>query len=228
MSPVSAEGEAADKVELARLVDECTDVAEAQQVMAGRLGLFGPADRVLDVGCGRGAFVRMLQDSGRRAVGIDSSSAAVRAACADGLEVLAGDAVAVLRRLNLQGERFDGVMLAHVIEHFAPAEAADLLAAIAAVLRAGGKLVVVTPNFHNLIVATELFWLDPTHVRPYPRPLIERLGQRAGMSVLHSGADPATRPRRTYWKRSLATLRSLLSGADRSSGLDSLVVLTKP
>ena len=91
----------------------------------------------------------------------------------------------------------------------------------------GGRLLVVTPNSRNLIVLSEVFWLDPTHVRPYPRALVERLGRAAGFTTVASYDDPASVPHRGFVRRWLAALRSRLSGADRSAPMDSVVVFDK-
>ena len=76
-------------------------------------------------------------------------------------------------------------------------------------------LLVATPNIQNHIVWSQVFWLDPTHVRPYPRPLLERLGEAAGFLVLASFDDANTRPRRAPGRAAIALVRSLLSGVDK-------------
>ncbi|MEZ6038110.1 MAG: class I SAM-dependent methyltransferase [Planctomycetota bacterium] len=214
--------------DLSRLVDDCTDPAAAQVVQRGYLRWFAKDAAVLDVGCGTGGFLQLLRESGRRGVGIDSSHAAAARCRQLGLDVHHGEAFAVLADLARDGRSFGGVMLAHVLEHLDGQAAQALLTAIAAVLAPGGTLLVATPNFANLIVATEVFWLDPTHVRPYPRQLIERLGRAAGLQVVASFDDPLTTPRRTWWRRAVARCRSALGGADRSSPMDAVVVLRKP
>lgn len=104
----------------------------------------------------------------------------------------------------------------------------ELFAGLAAALAPGGRAVLVTPDPTNLVVITEVFWLDPTHVRPWPRPLLEALGRAAGLTVVESYGDPATTPRRPPLRRLLARIRSALSGADRSGPMDSVVVLGRP
>jgi SAM-dependent methyltransferase len=103
-----------------------------------------------------------------------------------------------------------------------------LIAACARVLEPGGRLLIATPNACNLIVLEETFWLDPTHVRPYPRALLERMGSAEGLHVVASYDDPTTSPRRPFLRRAIAQLRSWLSGADRSGPMDSVVVFEKP
>jgi O-antigen chain-terminating methyltransferase len=40
-----------------------------------------------------------------------------------------------------------------------------------------------TPNPENVIVATQTFWLDPTHVRPLPPALLEVVVIDAGLEI---------------------------------------------
>jgi SAM-dependent methyltransferase len=201
------------------------DEEEDRAVARGRLRHFTGARRVLDLGCGRGTFLGLLREAGIAGLGADLDPAPARAA---GHEVVEGEAGEVLAALAARGERFDGVLASHLVEHLPPDRVPALLAGIAAVLSSGGRAVLVTPNAKNLLVLTETFWLDPTHVRPWPRPLLERLGEAAGLRVVASYDDPATVPRRAPLRRLLARLRSPLSGADRSGPLDSVVVLGKP
>lgn len=211
-------------IDLATLAQGFVDPQQDRAVKRGYLRWFAGAARVLDLGCGHGAFLAVARAAGLDAIGCDASPAAIAACRAAGFTAEVGDAEAVLRR----GEHgADAMLCAHVVEHLPPAQVASLLAAIAAALAPGRHAVVVTPNVRNLIVLQETFWLDPTHLRPYPRPLLERLGRAAGLEVAASYDDASTRPRRAGIKRLLAWLRSRASGAERSSAMDAVVVFTK-
>jgi SAM-dependent methyltransferase len=198
---------------------------EVRAVQRGYLRHFAGAPRVLDLGCGRGTFLGLLREAGIVGIGVDRDPAPARAA---GHEVVGGEAEEVLAAAAARGERFDGVFASHLVEHLPPERVPALVEGIAAVLGPGGRAVLVTPNVRNLVVLTETFWLDPTHVRPWPRLLIERLGAAAGLRVIASYDDPATVPRRSLLRRLLARVRSVLSGADRSAPMDSVVVLGRP
>jgi O-antigen chain-terminating methyltransferase len=69
----------------------------------------------------------------------------------------------------------DGVMVAHLIEHLSPTDLAQLFRDIAKLVRPGGVAILATPNFKDWRVASEWFWLDPTHVRPYPPGAIQQI-----------------------------------------------------
>ncbi len=183
--------------------------------------------RVLDVGCGAGEFLVRLRSEGIDARGIDADPEAVRAATAAGCSVHRGDAAAILEAMAREGLRFDAVVLSHVVEHLDPERALALFDRIHAVLGPSGLLLVATPDVRNHIVLSELFWLDPTHVRPYPALLLERMGQATGFACTASLRDPTTKPRRAWWRRPLAWARSALGGVDKSGPQDLVVVLRR-
>ena len=214
--------------DLSRVADAFVDADADLATKRGYLARLGAPATVLDVGCGQGRFLDVLAERGIEGLGLDASSDAVAACVARGLTVLQGDGLVLLRRLHEDRRKFAGVVLAHVVEHFDGATVAEWIAACARVVMPGGRLLVATPNSRSLIVLEEVFWLDPTHVRPYPRALLEKLGRDAGLQVVASYDDSTTVPRRSLLRRVLARLRSLLSGADRSAPLDSVVVFEKP
>jgi hypothetical protein len=50
-------------------------------------------------------------------------------------------------------------------------------------LREGGILLLVTPNPEDITIISEVFWLDPTHVRPYPKLLLQSRLRSTGFRV---------------------------------------------
>jgi 2-polyprenyl-3-methyl-5-hydroxy-6-metoxy-1,4-benzoquinol methylase len=155
-----------------------------RQVQQRFVELFRGAAPVLDVGCGRGVFLELLRAAGIEAVGIDHSGESV-AACRErgftvhnqgALEYLAGAA-----------GRFGGIFCSHVIEHMGYDDAMHFLELCHGALREGGLVLLVTPNPEDLTIISEIFWLDPTHVRPYPKLLLERMLAANGFEVVRSG-----------------------------------------
>jgi SAM-dependent methyltransferase len=213
-----------DRNDLSSLARAFVDASSDPAVKQGYLRWFAGAGPVLDIGCGSGTFLDVLRLAGRAGRGIDASPQAVAACRSRGHDAICGDAIEVVRGLGQGGERFEGALLAHVVEHLVPEAALRLLRAVAAVLAPGGTVVIATPDPRNRIVLEETFWLDPTHIRPYPAALLAQLCDAVGLRVVGSYRDPATVPRRPAWKRALARVRSVLSGADRSSPLDLVVV----
>ena len=77
-----------------------------------------------------------------------------------------------------------------------PERAQELLGAAYRATRPGGLIVIVTPNPRDWMVLSNIFWLDPTHVRPYPRQLVEVMLEAAGFVVEASGLRPTSGGRR--------------------------------
>jgi len=202
---------------LTRLLYRFADRGWVVRCQRPHLRFFDGRHRVLDVGCGRGIFLDLLRSAGHEPIGVDGNASAVAECRAQGFkEVAEADALAFLDARARAGETFDGVFASHLIEHLPGPEGIRLIAACAAVLAPGGRLVIVTPNAANLDVLTRTFWLDPTHVRPYPRALIEAVLEECGLHVVESFDDPRTIPR--------AVGPLLRFGAGTWTGMDSVVV----
>jgi SAM-dependent methyltransferase len=129
-------------------------------------------------------FLDELKAAGFSAFGVDRSPESVEACQSRGLEFIQSDA---LQYLELHANFHGGIFLSHVIEHFLPDQAEAFFALARRSLKPGGRLIVVTPNVADLWTMTEVFWLDTTHVRPYPLPLLKELCAQAGMKPIVSG-----------------------------------------
>jgi SAM-dependent methyltransferase len=102
-----------------------------------------PAGKLLDVGCGRGFFLRTAMDYGYSVSGIDVSEKAVNYA----RKVFQVDAESVPIE-NLSGQQYDAVTLWHVLEHFV--DPFIVLKQIRGMLSDGGVCIVEVPNLHSL------------------------------------------------------------------------------
>lgn len=179
-----------------------------------------PGLPVLDLGCGFGAFMELIRDRGIDIVGVDCVDEAVDVCRSMGFETFKDD---VLHFLEDKQESYGAVFCSHLIEHFEYADARRLLDLIAASLTPGGRTILITPNPASLEVA-EYFWLDPTHVRPYPLKLLSSMVEDAGFSVVHTGhRTPSGQPRRGIPRRLL--LKTILG--HHYGQLDSFVVAAK-
>jgi O-antigen chain-terminating methyltransferase len=144
--------------------------------------LLSDAAPVLDVGCGSGTLLESLARLGVTAEGVDLSRTAIEACTARGFKATLGDSLAFLAHRPDAG--YGAVFAGHVVEHMTPEDARLLVREAHRVLRPGGRLVILTPNPRNLYVAGEGFWTDPTHVRPYPAPLLRALALDAGFATV--------------------------------------------
>jgi O-antigen chain-terminating methyltransferase len=129
--------------------------------------------RIVDLGCGRGEWLEVLREGGFPALGVDINEAQAEAARELDLEIEIDDIIAWLSR---QKDRSIDLLSAfHVIEHLEFPVLLQLFREAVRVIKPGGGLLVETPNPESLIVGAYKFWLDPTHVRPYPPELITQL-----------------------------------------------------
>lgn len=146
--------------------------------------------KILEVGCGKGVLLSLLKEAGIAAYGIDLSPSVVDYCRTKGLEAHHADVLSHLRSLN--PDSLGGMFCAHVIEHMQPDDAITLLREAYRTLKKGARLIIITPNAKDLRT-TERFWLDVTHVRPYPEKLLRFLLQREGFIKVKAttGREPA-------------------------------------
>jgi len=154
------------------------------RVLRWYLPYFVGFHRVLDIGCGHGEFLQLLQEEGHEAVGIDIDPAMVATCRAQGLTAYEGDVIAWL---NTQTETFDAIFSSNVIEHMDAPMVQALIHGAHKALRPGGLLLIGTPNPESMIVQFHEFWRDPTHVRLYSRQLIEFFYVDAGFTNVQNG-----------------------------------------
>jgi SAM-dependent methyltransferase len=178
------------------------DAAYTRRLMRGYAAFFD-AGPVADLGSGRGFFLEALQDRGIQGIGVDISDEAIECAHALGIECVQKDVLEFLR----EAHQFQGVFASHLIEHLEPPVAEAMIARASEVLVPGGRFVIVTPNMADYHTLTELFWLDTSHVRPYPPRLIGALMERHGLAVDEIGHGQTPQGRRAIPRVLLGRLR---------------------
>jgi SAM-dependent methyltransferase len=146
-----------------------------------------PAGRLLDVGCGSGAFLAPMAELGWHTQGIDPDPAAVATARDAGLDVRQ----ATLADLDTdEHATFDAVTLSHVIEHLH--DPGGDLQRIQRLLRPGGLLWIATPNLEALGLrrfGRDWLGLDPPrHLVLFTRASLETLVREAGFEPLPAPA----------------------------------------
>lgn len=141
-----------------------------------------PADRksrILDLGCGHGAFLYALTQCGYTEVmGVDGSAEQVARACALGVgNVVDADLETYVR--TAPNGTWDAVVLFDVLEHFSKAKGFALLVEVRRCLRDGGTLLVHAPNTESPFGPRILFW-DITHETAFTRESVTQLLLAAG------------------------------------------------
>ncbi|MBD8577727.1 methyltransferase domain-containing protein [Pseudomonas syringae] len=134
--------------------------------------------KALDVGCGRGEWLEILQRNGFDPLGVDLDAGMLEACHALGLPVEQGDALAILKRLP--DASLTVVSGFHLAEHIPFDVLNELITEALRVLKPAGLLILETPNPENLVVGTQTFYLDPSHERPIPHLLLSFLADYCG------------------------------------------------
>jgi O-antigen chain-terminating methyltransferase len=134
------------------------------------LPYFAACRNVLDIGCGRGEFLKTMRDAGVPARGIELSRESVAACRLAGLDAEVADAFPYLA--GLPEGSLDGIFCAQVVEHLAPERLPELIRLCASSLAPGGVIAIETPNPECLAIFATHFYLDPTHTRPVPHSLL--------------------------------------------------------
>lgn len=151
---------------------------ERAAVVIQRLGI---SARILDFGCGDGAFLAAATRAGLEAVGLERSSTVAETACYRGLTVIKGDVLT----LTPPSTPFDGVTLWDVIEHLCYPR--KTLRRLLDWLRPGGLLFIQTPNCKGVSARLrgDKWWVyGPTdHLFMFSQATLQALLERVGMKT---------------------------------------------
>lgn len=147
-----------------------------------------PDSKILDLGSGRGDWLKLLRKEGFRASGVEVNEVFAEDSCKQGLEVVHEDMMVHLGRQP--DNSLDLVTAFHLIEHLDSEKLFRLLDEIKRILKPGGRVFMETPSSENLVVAACNFYADPTHYRPVnPHTLMFVLRQKGfidlGLQFLH-------------------------------------------
>ncbi|MFQ5823494.1 MAG: class I SAM-dependent methyltransferase [bacterium] len=144
------------------------------------LSYFKKVDNVLDIGCGRGEFLELLNEKSIPCYGIDILPIMVQHCQNKGLEVQEADAVTHLREVH--DKSLGSIFMAQFVEHQNLPYLNHLLSLCFQKLADQGICLIETINPHHP-EAMRWFYLDPTHTYPIYPEFLQWLCQSKGFKV---------------------------------------------
>jgi 2-polyprenyl-3-methyl-5-hydroxy-6-metoxy-1,4-benzoquinol methylase len=175
---------------------------EAKFRLIKRVAMPGPADRVLDAGCGSGTISDFLAHHAAHVVGADSNPEAIAFArtsfARSNLEFVLGQFEELVRL-----EPCDWIYSIEVIEHLYHEQVIDVLSLFKKLAKPGAHLFLTTPNYHSLWPMVE--WSldrhklipnlsEDQHVSHFSKALLKKSCERAGWKVEQLGTFNGVAP----------------------------------
>jgi SAM-dependent methyltransferase len=157
----------------------------------------------LDIGCGRGEFLKLLKEAAIPAKGLEINQLEYENLKSQNIDVELYDANSFLQ--NLDYNILTGISAFHIIEHMAPEYLRKFLELAHKRIATNGILILETPN-SKCSLARSNFYLDLSHIRPYPPELMAFMLEWYGLKdikVIYSSPCPknlmvANRPEDNY------------------------------
>lgn len=199
--------------------------------------LSGRSGRILDIGCGNGAFLLRAKDAGWEVEGLEPDPVAM---------AMANDAGLAVHSIGPEEfypeHRFDRVTLSHVIEHLH--EPRDVLAHCHRLLETGGELWLSLPNIAGIglrLYGRNWVALDPPRHLFLPRAVIlKRMLEEAGFrevqfvrrgcgarnALLPSDRYAGIRGARQHWVNAWVSLVDVVASLF-STAAEELVVISR-
>jgi len=139
--------------------------------------------KLLDIGCGNGAFMKRMISLGWECEGIDFDKNAIEACLKEGLNVSLGD----LSNQNIQNNSFDVITISHVIEHVD--NPFSLLSECYHILKPGGQIVIATPNSNSWLFRSifHSYWYPleiPRHFHIFNLTNLSTLINKVGFEII--------------------------------------------
>lgn len=118
----------------------------------------------VDIGCGRGEWLKLLEEQNLSAIGVDMNTEMVKFCQSQSLVAVEADALSYL-----EIQRDNSVALIsgfHIVEHIPFDIFFGIVKQIARVLEDGGIAIFETPNPENILVGSHYFYHDFSHKNP--------------------------------------------------------------
>lgn len=151
--------------------------------------LLGPgAHSLLDIGCGTGWTTRFWKEQGFDVTGLEPS-AARRKIAQERYDI---PVIGTYLEDAIVEEKFDLVILRHLIEHFA--DPRELVQKAAGFVAPGGVMLIIVPNINCLgryLFDTNWTWVLPWHCNFFSPRSVKRLVESVGLRLAMSWQAPS-------------------------------------
>lgn len=152
-------------------------------------------ERILEVGCGKGYFLRSIEERVKSATGLEFNDKAIRDKVTSAKILHAS-----IEEMAATGNKFDLVCAFHVLEHVT--EPRSFIEHALACLSENGTLVLSTPNYDNIVLRNQLDIFDapPHHMGHFAAATYKNIANQVGCSVSKVIIQPrkATLPTTTH------------------------------
>lgn len=138
---------------------------------------------ILDLGCGAGEWLELLMEHGYEPKGVDSNYLVISDALKENssLYIEIEDALDYLEKCS--DNCLDVITSLQMIEHLDLPVLFKLFDECRRVLKTGGMLMFTTPNPQNILTATYMFRVDPTHKNPIPVEVLQFYMRKWGFTI---------------------------------------------
>ena len=183
LGAVGVSGADIDYVEFEnRFRGDSGDVEAAQKRYVTLFPSAPESGRIIDIGCGRGEMLTLLEAEGYDALGIDTDPGMVEVCKAKGLPAVVDNGVHFLSQTA--DDSLKGIFCAQVVEHLITQEMEQLVRLAFRTLRVGGVLVVETINPRSSFALGNHFYADTSHVRPVHPETLRYICEQIGFGTV--------------------------------------------
>lgn len=143
---------------------------EIKKQQASYVSYFKKGGKVLDLGCGRGEFIEILEENGIEAEGIDINGQMIEICRDKGLNCQKTD---ILKKLaEYEDGTLGGIFSSQVIEHLFPSYLRRMIELAYFKLSPASHIVLETINSASVFSLVQIYFLDLSHQKPvHPQTL---------------------------------------------------------
>lgn len=125
---------------------------------------------IVDLGCGRGEFLRLLGGQFFNVIGVDMNEEMVNNSKSNGIKAIRSDALTYLSEAKTSSHA--AITGFHIVEHIPFEILMSIFSECYRVVKKDGFVLFETPNPQNILVGACNFYMDPSHIRPLPPDLL--------------------------------------------------------